>query len=170
MSDRSAILIADDDDDALVLLENAFELAQISNPRRIVRNGREAIDYLSGNGIYADREMYPWPALMLLDLKMPASDGFEVLKWWSEHKRLKELPIIVMTSSNQESDIQKAMALGASAYQVKPGSFNYLVEVARELRERWLKKREDGRPARLGWKRARGSEEPTQSVRARAAA
>src|SRR5438270_431641 len=122
MRDRSVILIADDDDDAVVLLESAFERAKISNPRRVVRDGQEAIDYLSGNGIYADRKKYPWPKLMVLDLKMPAVDGFDVLNWWRLHRHKRDLPIVVMSSSNHPSDIQRAMSLDATAYQVKPGS------------------------------------------------
>jgi CheY-like chemotaxis protein len=147
MPNKSVILIADDDEDAVCLLQNAFELAKVSNPRRVVQDGKEAIDYLSGHGIYADREKYPWPGLMLLDLKMPIRDGFAVLDWCRQQKQRTEFPIVVMTSSNQETDIQRAMALGATAYQIKPVSFAYLVEAARELQERWLKPQEPGKPA-----------------------
>ena len=154
MKNRSVILIADDDEDSILLLQNAFELAQVADTRRVVRNGKEVIDYLSGKGIYRDREDFPWPALMLLDLKMPVVDGFEVLQWWGEHRGGRELPIVVMSTSNQEGDILKAMAMGATAYQVKPGSFDYLVEVARALQERWLKPERLGTPA--GFVRAPG--------------
>jgi CheY-like chemotaxis protein len=147
MPSGSVILIADDEDDAALLLENAFEMVKVSSPRRVVRNGQEAIDYLSGNGIYADREKYPWPALMLLDLKMPVRDGFAVLDWWRQQNLRTEFPIVIMTSSNQEADIQRAMFLGATAFQIKRVSFNYLVEVVRELRERWLKPLEAVKPA-----------------------
>jgi CheY-like chemotaxis protein len=170
MPSKSVILIADDDEDALLLLENAFELAGVSNPRRAVRTGKEAIDYLNGSGIYAEREKYPLPALMLLDLKMPGRDGFEVLKWCRQQKEWAELPIVVMTSSNEDTDIQRAMALGAAAYQIKPMSFEYLVEVVRELRERWLKPGELRKPA--GFVRASGRPSPTaqKSFYGRAAA
>src|SRR6186997_2219955 len=100
MPAEPVILIADDDDDSILLMENAFEIAGVSTPRRIVRNGREAVDYLSGKGVYGDRQKYPWPALMLLDLKMPIVNGFEVLTWWREHRRDKELPIVVMSASH----------------------------------------------------------------------
>jgi CheY-like chemotaxis protein len=142
MKDPSAILIADDDENDVSLLKLAFEEAKISNPIRVVRDGQEAIDYLSRKGIYADSDKHPWPAVMLLDLKMPRLDGFDVLTWWHQHNQGQYLPIIVMSSSNQESDIEAAMALGAAAYRVKPADFDYLVAVARELREHWLKPEE----------------------------
>jgi CheY-like chemotaxis protein len=75
---------------------------------------------------------------MLLDLKMPMIDGFEVLTWWQEHEHEGNLPIIVMSSSNHESDIKRAMALGAKGYEVKPSSFGCLLGVVRELGQRWL--------------------------------
>jgi len=141
MSDRTVILIADDDNDSVFLLEKAFEKANVLNPRMVVRNGKEAIDYLSGEGVYADREKYPWPALMLLDLKMPALDGFDVLMWWRKRDGAGTLPIVVMSSSNRDEDVAKAMELGVVAYHIKPSDFGYLVEVARELADRWINPR-----------------------------
>jgi DNA-binding response OmpR family regulator len=138
MSDRAVILIADDNNDSVFLLDRAFEKANVRNPRIVVQNGKEAIDYLSGEGVYADREKYPWPALMLLDLKMPLLDGFDVLRWWRGRDGAGTLPIVVMSSSNQDVDVAKAIELGAAAYHVKPADFGYLVDVARELSERWL--------------------------------
>ncbi len=108
----------------------------------VARDGEEAIDYLSGSGAYADRTKFPWPALMLLDLKMPGVDGFGVLEWFRQFKKGKDLPIVVMTASNNESDREKAIALGAAGYYIKPGSFTALVQIAREIRERWLKGRD----------------------------
>lgn len=135
---ESCILVAEDDDDASVLLQEAFREAGLAGRVVLVRDGRETIDYLEGNDLYAEREMYPWPSLLLLDLKMPVVDGFGVLAWWRRHNEGRDLPIIVMSSSNQERDIQRAMELGATSYCVKPCSFQYLVHVAVELRDRWL--------------------------------
>jgi two-component system response regulator len=90
--------------------------------------------------------VHPWPALMLLDLKMPLVDGFEVLSWWREHGQGRGLPIIVMSSSGLELDIGRAMALGATAYRVKSSDFEYLVAVARELRDKWLKQQDQELP------------------------
>jgi len=132
------ILVADDDDNDLLLLERAFQRANVASRFVAVRDGEEAIDYLSGTGRFADREKNPWPAVMLLDLKMPMLDGFDVLTWWREHGPARDLPIVVMSSSNQESDVDRAMALGAAAYQVKSGDLQCLVAFAKDLREKWL--------------------------------
>lgn len=142
MLHQSAILLAEDDWNDIFLFRCALEEAGVSSPLSIVRNGQEAIDYLSGNDIYADREKYPWPSAMLLDLNMPVVDGFGVLAWWRKQDAQHDLPIIVLSSASQESDIQRAMALGATAYRVKPADFYYLVTVARELRDHWLKPQE----------------------------
>jgi two-component system response regulator len=142
-SQPPVILVADDDENDVFFLEHAFEQVKVSCRIEVVRNGREVIDYLKGEGSYGDRKLHPWPALMLLDLKMPIVNGFEVLSWWHEHGQQK-LPIIVLSSSSQEADIKRAMALGAVAYQVKPSSFDYLVEVARALGDRWLAQRDHG--------------------------
>ncbi len=134
------ILVADDDDNDVLLLERAFKRAKVAGRFVVVRDGQEAIDYLSGTGRFGDRASYPWPALMLLDLKMPLLDGFDVLTWCREHPPARDLPIVVMSSSNQESDVERAMALGAAAYQVKSGDLQHLLAFARNLREKWLKR------------------------------
>jgi len=137
----SVILIADDDESDVFLLERAFQKANVGVRVMVVPNGEEAIGYLSGEGKYRDRNEYRWPVLMLLDLKMPMVSGFEVLTWWREHGKKRNLPIIIMSTSNHEADIKRAMALGAVAYRVKPSDFEYLVAVAEELRE-WLTQQE----------------------------
>ena len=142
MQSQPVILVVDDDDNDVLLLRRAFENAKVSSQLVVVRNGQEAIDYLSGQGKYRDRAAHPWPTLMLLDLRMPLLDGFDVLSWWREQERERDLPIIVMSSSSLESDIKRAMDLGATAYRVKPSDFHYLVAVARELGEKWLKQQE----------------------------
>jgi CheY-like chemotaxis protein len=133
------ILVADDDENDVLLLERAFQQAKVAGHFVVVRDGQEAIDYLSGTGRYEDRADYPWPALMLLDLKMPLLNGFDVLKWWRERGSARDLPIVVMSSSNQESDVEREMALGAAAYQVKSGDLQHLLTFARDLRAKWLK-------------------------------
>ncbi len=138
MPERSAILIVDDDENSIILLESAFEAAKVSKLLKVTTTGGEAMDYLSGKGVYADRRKYPWPALMLLDLNMPAIDGFDLLAWWRTYPQRKNLPIVVMSSSDVKSDVEKAIALGAAAYYVKPVDFYGLVKIARELGDRWL--------------------------------
>jgi len=138
MRTQPLILVADDDEDDVFLLERAFEKASVFVRVIVVPNGEEAIGYLSGEGKYSDRKEYPWPVLMLLDLKMPMVDGFDVLNWWRERGRERDLPIVVMSTSNHEADVKRAMDLGAAAYRVKPSEFERLLAVASELRDRWL--------------------------------
>jgi len=135
---ENRILVAEDDDDASLLMQVAFREAGMVEHVYTVKDGRETINYLEGNETYGDRKIHPWPSLLLLDLKMPRVDGFGVLVWWRKNHKGRDLPIVVMSSSNQERDIQRAMELGATSYCVKPCSFQYLVHVAAELRDRWL--------------------------------
>jgi CheY-like chemotaxis protein len=141
MRKAPVILVADDDENDVLLLQRTFERAKVASRFVVVRDGQEAIDYLSGTGRFGDREKYPWPALMLLDLKMPMLDGFDVLTWWRKQGPTRDLPIVVMSSSNQESDVVRAMALGAATYHVKSGDLQYLVAFARDLHNKWLKRR-----------------------------
>src|SRR5689334_109705 len=122
--DRDVIVLyADDDEDAHLLLERAFSKAGVKVSLRHVNDGSDAIQYLSGQGIYADREKYPVPDMVLLDLKMPNVSGFGVLEHlreWPEHRKC---PIIVFSSSNQEADVKRAQALACTDYVVKPTDF-----------------------------------------------
>jgi CheY-like chemotaxis protein len=138
MAQEKTLLLAEDDENDSVLFKLALEHAAITNPLTVVRDGGEAINYLRGKGSYADRNRHPLPALMLLDLKMPLLNGFDVLLWRQKQPELRELPIVVMTSSNSQEDIQKALSFGAAGYCIKPAGLQYLVQVARELRDRWL--------------------------------
>jgi CheY-like chemotaxis protein len=138
MLNPGTVLVVDDDENDLLFLQQAFEMASISNPTQILRNGFEAIYYLKGEGQYSDRKRYPLPCLMLLDLKMPGCDGFQVLAWRRSYRNISDFPVIVFSSSGLEKDIKRAMDLGATAYSVKPSSFDYLVTMAKELKARWL--------------------------------
>ena len=146
-SPRKGVLLAEDDPNDVLLLRRAFEVAGLPDALVAVRDGQEAIDYLSGAGVYSDRERYPEPAVMLLDLKMPRVDGFEVLVWRNTHDRWRDLPVVVLCSSRLETDVQRALDLGADAYRMKPTDFHYLVEVAHELGNKWL-----GKPRRAGFR------------------
>jgi CheY-like chemotaxis protein len=133
MERESVVLIVDDDENDVLLMERALKKASIFAQVMVARDGQEAIGYLSGEGKYGDRKVYPMPNLMLLDLKMPIVDGFEVLAWCREQGREWTMPIVVTSSSNHEGDIARAMALGATAYKVKSCNFQYLVAVAKDL-------------------------------------
>src|SRR5437879_1980484 len=99
MPDLSLILLVEDKEDDIFLIRRAFEKGGILNPLHVVRDGDEAIEYLAGEGKYNNRAEYPLPQLMLLDLKMPGTDGFEVLHWVRQQPGLSSLVIVVLTSS-----------------------------------------------------------------------
>jgi CheY-like chemotaxis protein len=132
------ILMAEDDENDVFFMDRAFKQANILNPLQRVKDGEEAIEYLRGDSIYADRIKYPLPCLMLLDLKMPRKNGFEVINWIREQPILKRLPIVVLTSSRQDPDIVRAYESGANTYLVKPVKFEGLVEVMKALNLYWL--------------------------------
>jgi CheY-like chemotaxis protein len=132
------ILIADDDKDDVFILRKTLDRVRIPNPSIVVRNGSEAIDYLAGAGIFADWDKYPFPVLLLLDIKMPMRDGFDVLSWWKHQPQPSKLPIVMMSGSVLPEDIEKARSLGASAYRVKPLDSSEQIDLAEELRDYWL--------------------------------
>src|SRR3954466_226799 len=101
-------MIVEDREDDILLMRKAFDRACLSNPLQIIRDGAEAIAYLSGVGRYSNRAEYPLPVLILLDLKMPKVDGFEVLQWIRSQPRIRGLPVVVLTSSNQIRDVNHA--------------------------------------------------------------
>jgi CheY-like chemotaxis protein len=115
MFPNQMILIVEDDPNDVLLLQRAFQKAGLKNNLRLVRDGSQAIAYLSGHGIYSDRAKYPLPFLVLLDLKMPGTDGFEVLQWARAEPDLKRLLIVVLTSSNLQTDVDRAYELGANS-------------------------------------------------------
>ncbi|HZE97408.1 MAG TPA: response regulator [Planctomycetota bacterium] len=135
------VLAAEDEESDAVILARVFLRAQVPNPLIVVRDGQDAIDYLGGVGAYADRSAHPLPALLLLDLKMPRVSGFEVLTWLSSRPELKELPAVVLSSSTHQSDIDRALQLGARGYHIKPQALDRFVELAKGLRSRWLQPR-----------------------------
>ncbi len=131
------ILLVEDDANDVVLLERAFRKAGLRETLHIARDGREAIDYLSGNRQYQNRERFPLPFLMLLDLKMPGIDGFEVLEWARSESSLRRLLIVVLTSSNLQSDVDRAYELGANSYLVKPVGFQEMVNLVQRFEIYW---------------------------------
>jgi CheY-like chemotaxis protein len=136
--ERYLILLVEDDPNDIILIKRAFEKANITNPLQVVENGEEAISYLTGKGRYGDRVKYPLPMLLLLDLKLPRKSGHEVLEWLRKQPMLKRLTVVVLTSSQQSSDINRAYDLGANSYLVKPVTFNALVEMVKALNFYWV--------------------------------
>jgi CheY-like chemotaxis protein len=141
MLDQVPILLAEDDKNDVFLMRRGLEKAGVPNPLFVVENGREVIDYLAGNGEYADREKFSLPGLMLLDLKMPWMDGFDVLSWLRSRKQFDTLPVVVLTSSKLQGDIDRSRQLGVYDYRVKPQLLEDLVRLLDDVRKCWLDER-----------------------------
>ena len=131
------ILAAEDEASDRLILELVFEKVKSPYPLVIVRDGQEAVEYLSGEGPFADRTVHPLPGLLILDLKMPRMNGFDVLGWLATQPRLKGLPAVVLSSSPDDSDIKKAKQLGAREYFVKPHNFNDLLQMVQQIQTHW---------------------------------
>ena len=138
MPDQAVILLADDSEDDVLLIRRAFKKGEIHNPLHVVRDGDEAIAYLSGEGKYGNRAEYPLPDLLLLDLKMPRTDGFEVLRWIRQQPGLQALRVVVLTSSADLRDVNEAYQLGANSFLAKPMEFENFVETSMFLKHYWL--------------------------------
>jgi CheY-like chemotaxis protein len=137
MNLRKTILLVDDSENDIDLMRMAFRKAEVNSPLQEVHNGEEAITYLKGEGIYSDREKYPLPSVMLLDLNMPMKNGFDVLSWVRTQPALKRLATIILTASMRPEDVERAFDLGATSYLVKPSNLETLVSTIRCLRD-WI--------------------------------
>jgi CheY-like chemotaxis protein len=147
MSNISPVLLAEDNPNDAFLVCRAFQENNTPNPVHAVGNGEEAIQYLAGEGQYADRAAYPFPALFLLDLKMPVKDGLEVLRWLHEHPEIpRKLPVVVLSSTELPNETQIAYAMDIQACIVKPLSYPELREKLRILKEYWLDYEADAAP------------------------
>jgi CheY-like chemotaxis protein len=138
--DVSLILVVEDREDDILLIRKAFEKTGVANPVHFVRSGDEAVAYLSGEWKYINRVEYPLPVLVLLDLKLPGMDGFEVLTWIRRQEELRALPVVVLTSSTALSDVNRAYRLGANSFFVKELEFQDSVDLSRLLQNYWLAK------------------------------
>lgn len=138
MQSREAILLVEDEPDAVTLLQHAFSRAGISNPVHTVYDGDQAIAYLSGSGSFGDRNAHPLPRLVLLDLKLPRCSGLEVLQWIRGNASISSVPVVVLTSSKERTDVGRAYAAGANSYLVKPSSLSGLIDLANSFRDYWL--------------------------------
>jgi CheY-like chemotaxis protein len=135
---QPTILHVDDDSNDVLLLQHACRKAGMSFDVQGVLDGEQAIAYLRGTDKFADREHYPMPRLILLDLKMPRLSGFEVLDWMRREDNLKRMPVVVLSSSNHDADIKRAYDLGANSYLVKPVGFDGLVELVKAVNHYWM--------------------------------
>jgi CheY-like chemotaxis protein len=138
MTSQPAVLVADDDANDVFFLRRAFQKAGFSCPILEVPDGEKAICYLSGSDGFADRSRFPIPSLLFLDLKMPKVSGFEVLEWLQKHHDLSTMKVVVLSSSNLPGDMQKARALGAHDYRVKPADIDDMIAMVKEVASRWF--------------------------------
>jgi CheY-like chemotaxis protein len=139
MKECPVILVAEDDEDYVILIRQVFQKAHVPNPIHVVWNGEEAISYLKGEGKYSNRDEYPLPDIFLLDLKMPRVNGFEVLKWVRAQPNLSPLRILVLTSSDEIRDVNEAYQLGANSFLVKPMDFEDFTHLSRLIADFWFK-------------------------------
>ena len=138
MTASRAILLVEDNPDDLFLMKRALQSARIINPLIVVETGQEAMDYLGGTGKFADRDSYPIPAAVFMDLKLPFVFGHEVLAWIRRRKEFESLVVIVLTSSIEASDLNRCYSLGANSYLVKPPTAEQLEARAKAFKWQWL--------------------------------
>jgi CheY-like chemotaxis protein len=139
MTEDSAILIVEDNEDDVILTRRALKSAGIANPLFVVETGADAVDYLSGANSFQDRNRFPLPGIVFLDLKLPLMSGHEVLAWIRAQRHLEGLVVVVLTSSNEPSDLRRSYSLGANSYLVKPPTAQQLLDLAKALQWSWLR-------------------------------
>lgn len=138
MTKLAHILLVEDNRMDIELTMDAFREAKLLNTIQVVTDGQEALDYLLGRGRFVDRRAYPMPNIILLDLKLPGLDGFEVLSQIKTTPILKRIPVIILTSSKEEGDRALSYDRGANSYLVKPVSFDGFLDIVRQVNGYWL--------------------------------
>ena len=138
MSKPAVIMLVEDNRMDMELTLDAFRLVRLDNPIQVVTNGQDALDYLFRRAKYADRDAYPMPDLILLDLKLPGIDGIEVLRQAKSTPIIKRIPVIILTSSKEEADRTLCYDNGANSYLVKPVSFEDFISMVQQIESYWL--------------------------------
>jgi CheY-like chemotaxis protein len=141
MDNNGTILLAEDNPDDVFMVTRALLEAGVNNPLAVVNDGQEAVFYCAGQGKYTDRERFPLPMLVLLDLDMPLMSGFDVLTWLRRQPRFKDLPVIVFTGSTVSPDVSRAYRLGANSFMIKPAEFDQLRIALGEAIQSWTIRR-----------------------------
>ena len=137
---ESGILLVEDDSNDILFIQRAFRRSDLENPAmQVVRDGDEAVAYLSGEGDYANRNVYPLPGMILLDLKLPRRSGLEVLEWLRSQPILKRIPVVILTSSKEHIDVDRAYDIGVNSYLLKPVNYKALNEMIKTLNAFWLR-------------------------------
>ena len=132
------ILQVDDDANDVFLLQHALKKMCVANPVQVATDGQQAIDYLQGAGKFADRGRFPFPCLVLLDLKLPYVMGLDVLRWIRQQPGMRALMVIILTASGSEADIAEAYSLGANAFLTKPSEERRLEAMIKAIKDFWL--------------------------------
>jgi CheY-like chemotaxis protein len=138
MQSKASILLVEDNPNDAVLFQRALKKANSSNPLHIVEHGAKAVSYLSGEGHFADREKYPFPKLIVLDLTLPQMPGLEFLQWLRAKSSEPKLPVVVLTGRTGPTEAKKAFQLGCSAYFVKPHEAAELEQIVGTIQDQWL--------------------------------
>lgn len=147
-TEQAGILHIDDSEDDRFLFKRAWQQAGLHLALVSLNSGEQALDYLAGNGEYADRSLYPMPCMVFLDLKMNGTSGFDVLQWIRQQPLLQHLVVILYSSSNHSEDVHRGMELGANAFVTKPSANQRWVELLKSIREFWLRFHEFPWPSR----------------------
>lgn len=138
MNKSANILLVEDNEMDIELTLDAFKEAKLLNQIYVASTGEEALNYLFGEGKYSDREKYPVPDMVLLDLKLPGIDGFEVLEKIKSTPVLKRMPVIILTSSKEEADRSLSYDIGTNSYLIKPISFDGFLDVVKQISNYWF--------------------------------
>lgn len=137
MNENFPILIAEDDAGDAAILERALRKVGFNNPFHVSQNGEDVLQYLKGEAPYTDRERYRFPRILIMDLNMPRMDGFELLEWIRDHKECHVIPRVVLSTSRDQKDVQRAYELGVNSYIYKPPTFDGLVSRLELLFHYW---------------------------------
>jgi CheY-like chemotaxis protein len=132
------ILYAEDEENDIFFLKHAFQIFRSPHAVTAVPDGEQALDYLAGRGLFADRKLHPLPVLVILDINMPKKSGLEVLEWTRQQSGFRLLPVLMLTSSSRPEDRERARQLGVDDYLLKPTDPLKLVELVKMLHDRWL--------------------------------
>jgi len=137
MEKELTILLAEDEENDVFLVERALQKLGFVECVFICRDGEEATQYLQGTGPYSDRAAFPFPSIIITDLKMPRKGGFEILRWLKDHPECHVIPVIILSASNERRDVREAYREGANCFLVKPSSFDALLALLRATFEFW---------------------------------
>jgi CheY-like chemotaxis protein len=140
MTPGAAILLVEDNEDDVFLMKHALASAGVSNPVFVVESGQLAVEYLSGTGEYQERSRYPMPVIVFLDIKLPLMSGHEVLAWIRSQRQLESLLVVMLTSSDEPSDVRRSYSLGANSYLMKPLTARQLADLTKAFNWSWMER------------------------------